>query len=77
METRGRAVQGSFSAGAARAIASALPELDPARRLLVGEDLSCLREELRRTVERFGWASFNVGGDIALERLNPLVLPPR
>jgi hypothetical protein len=30
---------------------------------------------LRREVERFGWASFNLSRDIALERLNPLVFP--
>ena len=27
-------------------------------------------------VTRFGWASFNLARDIALERLDPLSLPP-
>jgi hypothetical protein len=66
----------SLSADAAPAIAAALPELDPPIREQVARDLSCLREELRMDVTRFGWASFNLARDVALERLNPLPLPP-
>jgi hypothetical protein len=66
----------SLSADAVPAIADALPGLDPSARAVVEQDLSCLREELRRGVDRFGWASFNVARDIALERLNALALPP-
>ena len=65
----------SLSADAVPATVSALPTLDPSIRATVRHNLSCLREELRGEVERFGWASFNVARDIALERLNPLVLP--
>jgi hypothetical protein len=66
---------GALSADAVPTIAAALPRLDPSIRYWVERDLSCLREELRAGVERHGWASFNVARDIALERLNPLVLP--
>jgi hypothetical protein len=66
----------SLSADAAPAIAAALPELDPPIRDQVARDLSCLREELRMDVTRFGSASFNLARDVALERLNPLPLPP-
>ena len=65
----------SLSADAVPAIAAALPDLDPSLRPQIERDLSCLRAELRRGVDRFGWASFNVARDIALERLNPLALP--
>jgi hypothetical protein len=65
----------SLSADAVPAIVAALPELDPSIRSVVEVRLSCLREELRRGVERFGWASFNVARDIALEQLHPLALP--
>jgi hypothetical protein len=65
----------ALSADAVPTIAAALPRLDPSIRYWVERDLSCLREELRAGVERHGWASFNVGRDIALERLNPLALP--
>ncbi len=65
----------SLSADAAPAIAAALPELEPPIRKQVERDLSCLRAELRRGVTRFGWASFNLARDVALERLNPLPLP--
>ncbi len=66
----------SLSADAAPAIATALPELDPPIRQQVARDLSCLRAELRKGVSRFGWASFNVARDTALERLDGLRLPP-
>jgi hypothetical protein len=66
----------SLSADAAPEIVAALPALDPSTRVVVEQNLSCLREELRRGVERYGWASFNAARDIALERLNPLALPP-
>ncbi len=66
----------SLSADAAPAIVAALPELEPSIRPDVERNLSCLRAALRRDVDRFGWTSFNVARDIALERLNPLVLPP-
>jgi hypothetical protein len=65
----------SLSADAVPATVAALPTLDPTTRAVVEQDLSCLREELRDGVERFGWPSFNVARDIALERLNPLTLP--
>jgi len=65
----------SLSADAAPAIAEALPELAPSIRERVERDLACLRAELRREVMRFGWASFNLARDVALERLNPLSLP--
>jgi uncharacterized protein DUF4153 len=65
----------SLSADAAPAIAAALPELDPRISDQVERDLSCLRTELRSRVTRFGWASFNLSRDVALERLNPLPLP--
>ena len=65
----------ALSADAAPAIAAALPDLDPSLRPQLERDLSCLRAELRRGVDRFGWASFNVARDLALERLNPLALP--
>ena len=65
----------SLSADAAPAIAAAIPALDPSIRPQVEHDLSCLRAELRRGVDRFGWASFNFARDVALERLNPLALP--
>jgi hypothetical protein len=65
----------SLSADAVPATVAALPTLDPATRMVVEQNLSCLREELRDGVERFGWASFNVARDIALERLTPLALP--
>ncbi len=65
----------SLSADAAPAIAAALPGLDPSLRPQIERDLSCLRAELRRGVDRFGWASFNFARDVALERLNPLSLP--
>ena len=65
----------SLSADAAPEIAAALPDLDPSLRPQIERDLSCLRAELRRGVDRFGWASFNVARDVALERLNPLPLP--
>jgi hypothetical protein len=65
----------SLSADAVPATVAALPTLDPTTRALVEQNLSCLREELREGVERFGWASFNVARDIALERLNALALP--
>jgi hypothetical protein len=66
----------SLSADATPAIASAISRLDPSLRLQVEGDLSCLREELRHEVERFGWGSFNLARDVALERLNPMTLPP-
>jgi hypothetical protein len=66
----------SLSADAAPAIAAALPDLDRPIQHRVARDLSCLREELRMDVTRFGWASFNLARDIALERLVPLSLPP-
>jgi hypothetical protein len=66
----------SLSADAVPAIADALPGLDPSARAVVEQNLSCLREELHRSVDRFGWGSFNVARDIALERLNALALPP-
>ncbi|MGI8615270.1 MAG: DUF4153 domain-containing protein [Actinomycetota bacterium] len=65
----------SLSADAVPAITETFPDLDPSLRPQIERDLSCLRAELRRGVERFGWASFNVARDMALERLNPLVLP--
>ncbi len=65
----------SLSADAVPATVAALPTLDPTTRRVVEQNLSCLREELREGVDRFGWASFNVARDIALERLNPLTLP--
>jgi hypothetical protein len=65
----------SLSADAVPATIAALPTLDPTTRTVVEQNLSCLREELRDGVERFGWATFNVARDIALERLNPLALP--
>ena len=65
----------SLSADAAPAIAAALPHLEPPIRERVERDLACLRAELRREVTRFGWASFNLARDVALERLNPLSLP--
>ena len=65
----------SLSADAVPAIAIALPQLKPPIRKQVERDLSCLRAELRRGVTRFGWASFNLARDVALERLNPLPLP--
>jgi hypothetical protein len=65
----------SLSADAAPAIAATLPELDPPIRERVETDLSCLRAELRSQVTHFGWASFNVARDVALERLNPMRLP--
>jgi hypothetical protein len=65
----------SLSADAVPAIVGALPTLDPTTRAAVEQDLSCLHEELRDGVERFGWASFNVARDIALGRLNALPLP--
>ena len=64
----------SLSADAAPAIAAALPELDPSLRAEVERALSCLRATLHRDVDRFGWTSFNLARDVALERLNPLVL---
>jgi hypothetical protein len=66
----------SLSADAVPAIVDGLPALDPSTRAVVEQDLSCLREELRRAVDRFGWASFNVARDIALERLNARALLP-
>ena len=66
----------SLSADAVPAIVAALPTLDPSTQVVVERDLSCLREELRRGVERYGWTSFNAARDIALERSNPLALPP-
>ena len=66
----------SLSADAAPTIATAIPELDPRIRERAERDLSCLRAELRRGVKRFGWASFNLARDVALEQLNPLPLPP-
>jgi hypothetical protein len=66
----------SLSADAAPAIAMALPQLDPPIRDQVERDLSCLRAELRLGVTRFRWASFNLARAVALERLNPLSLPP-
>lgn len=66
----------SLSADAVPAIAAAIPELDPSIRPQVERDLSCMRAALRRDVDRFGWSSFNVARDVALERLNPMVLPP-
>lgn len=65
----------SLSADAAPAIAATLPDLDPSLRPQIERDLSCLRAELRRGVDRFGWASFNFARDVALERLDPLSLP--
>jgi hypothetical protein len=65
----------SLSADAAPAIASALPTMDPATRQQVERDLSCLRAGLRSGVVRFGWASFNLARDVALERLTALRLP--
>jgi hypothetical protein len=65
----------SLSADAVPATVATLPTLDPTTRTMVEQNLSCLREELRDGVERFGWASFNVARDIALERLNALALP--
>ena len=65
----------SLSADAAPAIAAAIPGLDPSVRPDVERNLSCLRAALRRDVDRFGWTSFNVARDVALEQLNPLVLP--
>jgi hypothetical protein len=65
----------SLSADAAPAIAATLPDLDPSLRPQIERDLSCLRVELRRGVDRFGWASFNFARDVALERLDPLSLP--
>jgi hypothetical protein len=65
----------SLSADAAPAIADAIPELDPSIRPQVERDLSCLRAALRRDADRFGWTSFNVARDVALERLNTLALP--
>ena len=65
----------SLSADAVPATLAALSTLDPTTRAVVEQNLSCLREELRDGVERFGWASFNVARDIALEDLNPLALP--
>ena len=65
----------SLSADAAPAIAAALPELDAPIREQVERDLSCLRAEMRSEVTHFGWASFNVARDVALERLNPMRLP--
>lgn len=65
----------SLSADAAPAIAAAISELGPSIRPQVERDLSCLRLTLRRDVDRFGWASFNIARDVALERLNPLTLP--
>jgi hypothetical protein len=65
----------SLSADAAPAIAAAIPGLDPSVRPDVERNLSCLRAALRRDVDRFGWTSFNAARDVALERLNPLVLP--
>jgi hypothetical protein len=65
----------SLSADAVPAIASSLPELDPPIRRQVERDLSCLREDLRSGVVRFGWASFNLARDVGLERLNALRLP--
>lgn len=44
----------SLSADAVPAIAAALPALEPSIRAVVEHDLSCLREELRRGVERYG-----------------------
>ncbi|HWL90295.1 MAG TPA: DUF4153 domain-containing protein, partial [Actinomycetota bacterium] len=65
-----------LSADAAPAIAAAVPELDPSIRPPIEHDLACLRAELRRGVDRSGWASFNLARDVALERLGPLDLPP-
>jgi hypothetical protein len=65
----------SLSADAAPAIMTALPELDPPIGEQVERDLSCLRAELRSEVTHFGWASFNVARDLALERLNLMRLP--
>jgi len=65
----------SLSADAAPAIAATLPDLDPSLRPQIERDLSCLRVELRRSIDRFGWASFNFARDVALERLDPLSLP--
>ena len=65
----------SLSADAGPAIANALPEVAPTIRQQVERDLSCLRAELRSEVVRFGWASFNLARDAALERLNGLRLP--
>ena len=65
----------SLSADAVPATVAALSTLDPTTRAVVEQNLSCLREELRDGVERFGWASFNVARDIALEDLNRLALP--
>lgn len=65
----------SLSADAAPTIAIALPELDPPIRHQVELDLSCLRAGLRSGVVRFGWASFNLARDAALERLDALRLP--
>lgn len=66
----------SLSADAVPAIADAPPTLGPSTRAVVERDLSCLREELRRGFDRFGWASLNMDRDIALERLNALALLP-
>jgi hypothetical protein len=65
----------SLSADAVPATVAALSTLDPTTRVVVEQNLSCLREELRDGVDRFGWASFNLARDIALEGLNPLALP--
>ena len=65
----------TLSADAVPTIVEALPTLDPATRSVIERDLSCLREDLRHGVARFGWGSFNVARDVALERLNPLRLP--
>jgi uncharacterized protein DUF4153 len=65
----------SLSADAVPAILAALSTLDPTTRAAVEQNLSCLRDELRDGVEHFGWASFNVARDIALEDLNRLALP--
>lgn len=66
----------SLSADAVAPIVTALPTLDPSTQVTVKQQLSCLRAELRGDVERYGWASFNAARDIALERLNQIVLPP-
>lgn len=67
----------SLSADAVPAIAAALPELDdPAIRAVLEQHLACLLDELRDGVDRFGWASFNLARDIAIERLARLPLQP-
>ena len=66
----------SLSADAVPAIVAGLPRIDPPTRLAVERELACLREALRDGVDRFGWGSFNLARDVALERLAPLSLPP-